>query len=400
MDPDIVAGVSVLHFERAEYAARLTAVKERMCAEKIDVLVVTEPPNMYYLTGFDAYSFYVPQAVVVALHLDLPIWTGRFMDAVTAQSTTYLPSDHIVPYPDHYVQSTERHPMTFIGNLIANKGWSHASIGVEMGAPYYSARNHSELQKALPKARFQDAELLVNWVRIVKSKQELEYMRAAGETTDRMVAAAARAAHPDIRECDLASAIVEVQLKGTERHGGMPSSGAPMICAGARANEPHPAWNDQKLGNNVPVNIEMAGVCHRYHAPISRTFYLGAPPHSYRDLAERVAAGVHAALDVVKPGASCEAVEATWRNTLAQWGLEKEARLGYPTGIAFAPTWGERTASLRKGDTTELKQGMVFHMMGGLWIEGTGVTITQTFVVTDSGHENLTKSPRELIIIP
>ena len=135
MGRNIVTRMSVLHFERAEYAARLTAVKERMDAENIDVLVVTEPANMYYLTGYDAYSFYVAQAVVVALDLDLPIWTGRFMDAVTAHSTTYLPSDQIVPYPDHYVQSTERHPMTFIGNLIADKGWSKASIGVEMGAP-------------------------------------------------------------------------------------------------------------------------------------------------------------------------------------------------------------------------------------------------------------------------
>ena len=294
--------MAVLHFDRTEYAARVAAVKNRMSEAGIDVLGVTEPTNMYYLTGYDAYSFYVVQAVIVALEEDLPIWAGRFMDAVTAHSTTYLPSDNISPYPAHYVQSTERHPMTFIGNLIADKGWSNASIGVEMGAPYYSARNHTELQKVLPNARFQDAELLVNWVRIVKSDQELEYMRAAGETTDRMVMAAANAAHPNMRECDLASAIVEVQLKGTEHHGGMPSSGAPLICAGVRANEPHPAWNNQKLGNNVPMNIEMAGVCHRYHAPISRTFYLGTPPQSYRDLAEHVSDGVDSALDVVKPG--------------------------------------------------------------------------------------------------
>ena len=391
--------MAVLHFDRTEYAARVAAIKNRMSEAGIDVLVVTEPTNMYYLTGYDAYSFYVVQAVIVALEEDLPIWAGRFMDAVTAHSTTYLPSDNISPYPDHYVQSTELHPMTFIGTLIADKGWATKVIGVEMGAYYYSAKSHAELQKALPNARFQDAELLVNWIRIVKSEQELPYMRAAGEITDRMVTAAIDTAHPDIRECDLAAAIVEIQLKGTERHGGMPSSSAPLICAGQRANEPHPAWNDHKLGNNTPLNIEMAGVCHRYHGPISRTFYLGSPPQTYSDLAQRVVDGVSAALDVVKPGATCEAVEAAWRTTLARWGLEKESRLGYPTGIAYAPTWGELTASLRKGDTTELLSGMVFHMMAGLWMENTGVTITQTFIVTDTGHETLTKSPRELIII-
>lgn len=388
-----------LHFDRAEYAARVQAVKKRMAADGIDVLVVTEPSNMYYLTGYDAYSFYVIQAVIVALDAELPIWTGRFMDAVSAHSTTYLPPDHIAPYPDNYVQSAERHPMEFIGKLIADRGWGGKTLGVEMGAYYYSARSHAELQKALPDARFKDAELLVNWVRIVKSERELEYMRAAGETTDLMVEAAAAAARPDIRECDLASAIVEVQLRGTERHGGMPSSGAPLIMAGKRANEPHPAWNDQLLGNDIPINIEMAGVCRRYHGPISRTFYLGTPPQDYRDFASRTVEGVAAALDAVKPGTTCEEVEAAWRKTIAKWGLEKEARLGYPTGIAYAPTWGERTASLRKGDLTVLEPGMVFHMMAGIWNEATGVTITQTFNVTADGYEALTKSPRELIVI-
>ncbi|MDA0703675.1 MAG: Xaa-Pro peptidase family protein [Proteobacteria bacterium] len=388
-----------LNFERTEYAKRLAAVKKRMTAEGMDVLVVTEPSNMNYLTGYDAYSFYVVQAVVVALDSELPIWTGRFMDAVSAHSTTYLPADHIIPYTDHYVQSTERHPMDFIGRMMAEKGWGKATIGVEMGAYYYTARSHAQLQKALPNARFEDAELLVNWVRIVKSEQELDYMRAAGATTDLMVEAAKNAARPDIRECDLASAIVAVQLKGTEKFGGMPSSGAPLISAGPRANEPHPAWNDKLLGNDIPINIEMAGVCRRYHCPISRTFYLGKPAQDYRDFADRVVAGTEAALGVVKPGTTCEEVEAAWRASLAKAGIEKEARLGYPTGIAYAPTWGERTASLRKGDKTVLEQGMVFHVMAGIWIGETGVTITQTFNTTATGYEALTKSPRELIVI-
>jgi ectoine hydrolase len=388
-----------LWFTQDEYAARLRATKERMAVAGIDVLFVAEPQNMYYLTGYDAYSFYVPQGVIVAVDAALPIWVGRFMDAPSAQRTAYLPDDCIVPYPDTFVQAADRHPMQFVANLIAGKGWGRKVIGVEMGAYYYTARAHLELQKALPDAKFADAELLVNWIRIVKSAQELAYMREAGKITDKMVERAREVAAPGVRQCDLAAAIVHVQLSGTEQYGGLPSSGPPYICAGERAVEPHAAWSDRPLERNMPINIEMSGVRNRYHAPISRTIYLGTPPQAYGDFAARVVEGLNAALAAVRPGATCEDIEAVWRRTLARHGIEKEARLGYSVGCAYAPTWGERTASLRKGDRTPLVANMAFHMMAGIWLENTGVTITQAFIVTSNGHEPLTIAPRELYTI-
>jgi len=389
-----------LYFSREEYAARLRATKERMAAAGIDVLFVSEPQNMYYLTGYDAYSFYVPQGVIVALDAEFPIWTGRFMDGPSARRTSYLPDDCIVPYPDTYVQAVDRHPMQFIAQFMREKGWGSKTIGTEMGAYYYTARAHQEFVKALPQATFKDAELLVNWIRIVKSDQEIAYMRDAGRITERMVQRAREVAAPGVRECDLAAAIIAVQIGGTETYGGLPSSGPPYICAGNRANEPHVSWSDQPLANDIPINIEMSGVRNRYHAPISRTIYLGKPAQAYRDFAAHVVEGVSEALATVKPGVTCEEIEAAWRRTLARHGLEKEARLGYSIGCAYAPTWGERTASLRKGDRTVLKTNMAFHMMAGVWLENTGVTITQAFVVTPTGHEPLTHAPRELYTVP
>ena len=61
---------------REKYGQRVRAVKERMSAQGIDVLVITEPPNLFYTTGYDAYSFYVVQVVLIAVDSDLPIWSG------------------------------------------------------------------------------------------------------------------------------------------------------------------------------------------------------------------------------------------------------------------------------------------------------------------------------------
>ncbi|WP_247477866.1 aminopeptidase P family N-terminal domain-containing protein [Bradyrhizobium sp. 169] len=71
-----------LHFERAEFLTRLAAVMREMAKRGIDILLLSEPPNQNYLTGYDAYSFYTPQMVIVALNHDEPIWIGRFMDRI------------------------------------------------------------------------------------------------------------------------------------------------------------------------------------------------------------------------------------------------------------------------------------------------------------------------------
>src|SRR5205085_12212293 len=94
-----------LHFERTEFVARLAAVKKEMAKRGIDILLLSEPPNQNYLTGYDAYSFYTPQMVVVALDHDQPIIVTRFMDRVSAVMTTYLADDNIRGYKDEYEHS-------------------------------------------------------------------------------------------------------------------------------------------------------------------------------------------------------------------------------------------------------------------------------------------------------
>ena len=84
---------------------------------------------------------------------------------------------------------------------------------------------------------------------------------------------------------------------------------------------------------------------------------------------------------------------------LRKHGLKKESRVGYPVGLAYPPDWGERTASLRPGDKTELRPGMCFHFMAGVWLDDFGVAISESFVVTERGGERLCDVTRNLIVI-
>jgi Xaa-Pro aminopeptidase len=135
----------VLHFTMDEYAARIAKVRRAMEAKGIELLIASDPSNMAWLTGYDGWSFYVHQCVLLGQEGD-PVWYGRGQDANGARRTAFMGDDDIVGYPDHYVQSEVRHPMDYLAERIVERGWGHARIGVEMDN--YSRRSASRPARA------------------------------------------------------------------------------------------------------------------------------------------------------------------------------------------------------------------------------------------------------------
>ena len=164
-------------FSTAEYASRLADVQGRMRAAGFDLLICQDPANMGWLTGFDGWSFYTPQCVVVAANEDWPIWFGRAQDAKSAHFTTDLPAQNIVGFSEPLVQHPVNHPYDELCDLIRQKGWHKSRIGVELDAHYYTARAHQHLVAGLQEAKIEDCKELVNWARLVKSPAEVDLMR-------------------------------------------------------------------------------------------------------------------------------------------------------------------------------------------------------------------------------
>ncbi len=391
-------GAGTLAFDIAEYDARVRKTKEAMQTRGIDVLLCVNPSNMCYLSGYDSWSFYVHQAVVVALEERHPIWIGRGMDAVGAKVTTYLDDRNILPYPDDYVQSTVKHPMDFVADFLKTKGWDRGSLGVEMDAYYFTAAAYETLKSRLPNATFKDGHGLVNWIRVIKSAREIEYMTQAARIVENAIAAAVDAIHPGNRQCDAAAAIYRAQISGTPEFGGEYTAIVPMLPTGSGTATPHLTWNDSRFVLGEATILELAGCRRRYHCPQARTVHIGKPPQRLVDTAEIVVEGLNAALDAAKPGATCEQVEAAWSRSIRRHGLEKESRIGYSTGLSYPPDWGEHTLSLRPGDKTELRPGMTIHMIPGIWMDDWGIEISECFRVTETGAEPFCTNPRRLFI--
>ncbi|MBT4486368.1 MAG: ectoine hydrolase DoeA [Rhodospirillaceae bacterium] len=386
-----------LPFERSEYAERIAKVRRAMADRGIELLIVSDPSNMAWLTGYDGWSFYVHQCVLLTLDGE-PYWYGRQQDSNGALRTVFMEPVNILFYPEHYIQTTERHPMDHLSSEIDGRGWGGLNIGVEMDNYYFSAAAYASLQGNLPNASFRDATLLVNWCRAVKSERELTYMRRAGRIVEEMHKRIAELAEPGLRKNELVAEIYRTGIQGADGHGGDYPAIAPLLPSGADAAAPHLTWDDKPMQAGEGTFFEVAGCYRRYHAPLSRTIFLGQPPQDILDADKAIQEGMAAGLEVARAGNLCEDIAFAFFAVLKNHGIIKDSRTGYPIGLSYPPDWGERTMSLRPGDKTVLQAGMTFHFMTGLWMADWGLETTESIIITDGEPECLADLPRELMI--
>ncbi len=390
----------MMPFDKSEYQDRVRKVKASMEEQGIEVMLITDPANMNYVSGYDAMSYYVPQCVIVGTDLDEPVCIVRLQDLYCASQTTWMSEENVIAYPDKYLWEPKvLHVMDFIGDFLKEKGLHRKKIGVELDAYYFTAHWHKSLERSLPDAILSDATALVNWVRGQKSVRELEYMQIAARIVEKTMYNAIERIGAGVRESHVAAEVYRDLVEGTGPYGGEYPSLAPIMPAGERTAGAHFSWTTEgTYEDGQLLYMELSGSYKRYHAPLTRTIFIGEPPEKVKETAKIVIEGLNVALSSIKPGVTCEEVEKAWQSTINKYGLEKESRMGYTVGLSYPPVWMENTAYFKPGEKVELKPNMTFHMMPGMWLDGYGVAMTETLRVTENGCETLTRFPRKLFV--
>lgn len=387
-----------LPFSSAEYQRRLDLVRTDMSKRGIDVLFLEDPSNMAWTTGYDGWSFYVHQGVVVFLDEE-PIWWGRRQDANGARRTVWMDDARVASYADHFIQSSERHPMQDLARLLELRGYANKKIGVELENYYFSAKAFLTLQGELPNAEFIDATSMVNWLRAVKSDEELVFMRKAARISEKIMDGVLERVVPGMRKADLVAEIYADAIRGLDDAWGDYPAIVPLLPSGADASAPHLTWDGRFMQEGEATFFELSGCFRRYHAPLCRTVFLGKPEQYLLDAEKALVEGLEAGLDTARAGNTAGDIARALAKPLEAAGIERGARAGYPIGISYPPDWGERTISIREEDNTVLKPGMTFHFMPGLWMDGWGLEITESILIKENGPaECLCNRPRRLFV--
>jgi Xaa-Pro dipeptidase len=365
-------------FAMAEYDTRLARARELLIKAGIDVMVVTGPENIFYLTGQQTPGYYTFQSLVLPVE-GAPVFVIRQLELFNFIANTFMADAEIYQDGDA--------PIEFLIDVIAKRGWASKRIAIDKRGWFLPISLYEAMQAKL--GTIHDGAGVIERLRMVKSAAEIEKLSIAAQYVDAGMRAGMAALKLGASENDLVAAMMGAAIAAGSEYVGM----EPLVSVGPRTGVPHGTWRRRRIEANEPAFLEMAGCHDRYHAALMRSAWIGAVPSQAEDMEKVCQEALQAALDAVRPGATCEAPHLACQKVIDRAGYTDHfrKRTGYSVGISFAPDWGEGSIlSLYAGVHTELRPGMAFHIPPALRIYGQfTVGVSETIVVTDTGYRAL-----------
>ena len=372
-------------FGEAELARRLANIREHMSDAAVDALVVTDPDNIFYVTGASRLGGLSQMALIVPLKGEVA-FAGRAVDVVAYTQNTG--SEKVFPYRDHLP------PETAIAEAIVKCAGSAASVGYESAA--ISVALFQRLREVLPNVNWRDTKRLIWDLCAIKSPAELACMRKAAQINAHALSRALAVTAPGVSDSKIAAEL----FAGMLELGGGPISGF-NLASGPRTAIVHATFNDRKLERDDIVHFEFSASWNRYSAPLMRTAVLGKPHPEAVRLNDAALAAVEAVLAITREGVTSGEVDAAANRELERRGVREwhYHRTGYTVGTWASGSWAlGHIAALREDDPLVLKENMTFHLPMVLFHPGVaGAGLSETIRVTRTGVEVLTSYRRELI---
>ena len=374
---------SEVPFPAAEYQTRLDKVRQAMTEQGLDALLLTDPADINYLTGYHTFEVSVHACLVCTqekLVLQVAsIETGAAV--VTAQV------DEIIGYRWENLDEI----IAPLADLLAHcqkigiDGWS---AGLRFGVI-------DALLKTIGRERFSEAGALVDAIRIVKSPAELEMLQESARITALGLETAIQSIRPGMTDNDIAA----IGAKALLENGSEFMSLQPIVTSGHRIGVIHVNHKRRVVQPNEPVFLEFGAAYQRYTAPMMRTAVTGTPNAALsatRDLCRSI---FEALCDAMRPGNSFDAAAQAADALLAPHRDQYffSGVFGYAVGAQFPPSWVEGTGFIAKGQHRPFEANMVFHLPLCLRVPGQwGVGISDTVVVTEQGAKPLTNNDWQL----
>lgn len=376
------------------YSDRMTTLRRHLADNDIDLAVITDDDCVYYYTGYYDYlhmEFGRPTLLLVPLDGDsLLITPSMEMDMAEAAAQV----DRIAAWNDGLGNEwREELPAALAGS-------GRVAIQPDQMPPLVRAY----FDQCVDENRVTDISPIITQMRMIKSAQELQLARHAGEVAIAMMAAGRGAIGDGVAEYEVALATSQAgtrkaaELLAAHYDDGCMSPNThflQIMASGPEITKPHHRASTRIMRHGEPVFLCFCGMTnfHRFKLGFDRTFWIGeVADQRQAGIYEVAVASQRAALDVLKPGVTAESVHEAYAGVIQEAGFDYPFRCGRATGYSFL-----EKPELVFGDKTILQPGMVLAVDGSVSQSGFfRAQVGDSFIVTETGYEQITDHAKAL----
>ena len=380
-----------LHFTKEEFSSRKNKVLNMMKIENLDALLMFRQESMYWLTGYDTFGYVFFQCLVLTSLGDKILLT-RVADLRQAQNTSNIKDIRI------WVDKDNNNPAEELKSILVELNLENKNLGVEYEAYGLTGKNAMMLNESLSNfANLNDESFLITKHRLVKSNQEIMYVKKAAELADNALEKAWELSHPGADESDILSAMQGAIFSG----GGDYPGNEFIIGSGPDALLCRYFSGRRKLDPIDQLTLEFAGVYRHYHSALMRTIPIGKAQKEHLELYEICLEALHACESKLKAGNTAGDVFEQHRLVVDKTKY-KSARLnacGYSLGATFAPTWMD-WPMLYENNPVVIEKNHVFfmHMILMHSETQTAMNLGETYIVSETGCERLGELKLDLVV--
>lgn len=351
---------------------KLDKVRTKLQEQDLDAILITNPYNRHYLSGFTGSS----GNLLITLNIAILITDFRYIEQANNQSSHFEIVEHSGPILSEIDKQLKKYNikhLAFEENQVTFKEYSNFknTFNVEL----------------IPKSEF------VENIRIIKTKKELEIMHEAANIADTAFTNILNYIKPGVKEIEISN-----ELERLMRDEGATSSSFDIIVAsGYRSALPHGVASEKEIETGELVTMDFGALYQGYCSDITRTIAVGDINEELRNIYDIVLQAQKLGVSGVKPGMTGKEADALTRNYITDKGYGEY--FGHSTGHGLGLEVHENPR-LSTSSETILKENMVVTVEPGIYVPDVGgCRIEDDIVLTSDGNVRLTHSEKELIIL-
>ena len=381
-----------LHFSKEEFQKRKTKVLESMKKHKLDALLMFRQESMYWLTGYDTFGYVFFQTLILDHNGNIILLT-RAPDLRQAQNTSNIKNIQI------WVDKEGSNPTEDLKKILNELNLKGKKIGVEYEAYGMTGRNALRLNKTLNNyCEIQDQSELITKLRVIKSKEEITYIKKAAELADNALDEVWKYTKAGASEAKILAEMQRVVLEG----GGDYPANEYIIGSGHNALLCRYQAEKRILSSQDQLSIEWAGTYKHYHSAMFRTIPIGKPDPKHIKMHKACIEALSNCEKKLIPGNTAGDVFDIHAKTFDDLSYNK-ARMnacGYSLGSTFSPNWMD-WPMLYTGNPYIIQPGNIFfmHMILMDSENQLAMNLGETYLVTENGNERLGKKKLDLVVL-